>query len=81
MKEIYVASIVFLCFILLFYIFYKPKQIVVEYIQPRQILRRRRVLPYWTYYGDPNWSLHGGTNIRPPRFTRYGYTGVATGGF
>ena len=80
MKEVYVASIVFFCFIvvILLYNSYKPKQIVVEY---RQIPARRHVLPYWTYYGEPNWSLHGGTNIRPPRFTRYGYTGVATGGF
>ena len=78
MKELYVAGIVFLSFILLFYTFYKPRQIVIEY---KQIPRRRRLLPYWTYYGDPNWSLHGGTNIRPPRFMRYGYTGVATGGF
>jgi len=79
MKEIHVASIVVFCFIaILLYTFYKPKQIVVEY---RQVPVRTHVQPYWTYYSEPNWSLHGGTNIRPPRFTRYGYTGVATGGF
>jgi hypothetical protein len=81
MKEVHVAIILFFCFIvvILLYNSYKSKQIVVEYRQP--IPRRTHVLPYWTYYGEPNWSLHGGTNIRPPRFTRYGYTGVATGGF
>jgi len=40
-----------------------------------------RVYPYWVMYGDPNWSFPGGTNIRPPRTTRLGYKGVASGGF
>ena len=39
------------------------------------------VAPYWVAYGDPNWGTPGGTNIRPPRTTRVGYNGVASGGF